>query len=323
MRRTGHVIALWLAFARPVAAQSLRRFEEPRKPQPQTNVEPSSSGAPTSSRSPSGSPSRSQSNSKTGDGCGTFCSAGITVFFEALFSRSRVGANGPGNTGKRVDSEAVLAQPVILDRTATFPSTSAYDHKREAQVFMRPWHERQEPVTGARWLYSDTEKRHAEIALSLFAPLRAPVFAADLSIRAHLKYVVLAASWERFVEPRARGRLDSLDLVRVRAGGNVLGGRSSHIELYPLLGAMYFRGPTLTTGAFDVGIEARAYPVYPVALLGSFAILVFGRGQPLVDSRIEAGLALGPFDLRLGLRYLKQEPAESYLGPTLTLVTRL
>ena len=41
-----------------------------------------------------------------------------------------------------------------------------------------------------------------------------------------------------------------------------------------------------------------------------------------LDGRFEGGVSLGRFDLRGGLRMLKQEPDQSFFGPTASITMR-
>jgi hypothetical protein len=237
----------------------------------------------------------------------------LQAFFSGLFSGNSSSAAQPSTATDATDEPTA----------STYPAAFVYDSMGVPHTYVVPWRKLHDDAGGTLWLIDKGSRRYADVGLTLFGPLNERVFSAEVAARAYLKYFVIGAAWERFVEPLPRQQPDTLDLAHLRVGGNVFGGNIQSVELYPLLGATLFSGPSVTTGGFNMGLEARAYPLRPLAVQTSFAAIVFGQGKPLFDTRLELGLGLGRVDVRMGLRYLFQEPAQSFLGPTLALLVRL
>jgi hypothetical protein len=205
----------------------------------------------------------------------------------------------------------------------TYLARYPYGPNGEPQTYVTPWRKTLDAEGAVDWVPVPVYRRWAEVRLGLYVPLNVRVFSGELALRPSIGHWVLDASWNRFVEPLPGAPADSLDLVRLKLGGNVFGGSVQGIELYPLVGGVFFRGPTVTTGGVDMGIDLRTYPIEPLTVSTTLAALVFAQGRPLFDLRVEGGFTLGRMDVRIGLRYLKQEPAESFFGPTAGLVVRL
>jgi hypothetical protein len=168
-----------------------------------------------------------------------------------------------------------------------------------------------------------TDIRGGELKLNAFMATAHTVYAGNLGVRGYLQHFVAQGSWERFVEPRPEvGRTDSLDMFRAHVGPNLFGTMMKDVEVYALVGGMVMKGQNAPVAAVDLGIEARAYPLRPFALYSSGFVSVFMQGPPLIDGRFEAGVSLGRFDLRGGVRFLKQEPEQSFFGPIVSVTMR-
>jgi hypothetical protein len=113
-----------------------------------------------------------------------------------------------------------------------------------------------------------------------------------------------------------------MDLLRGHLGANVLGPYVSFMELYLSAGALVMHGEEWTP-AFDAQLDTRVYPVEPLALHALATMSVFGIGPVLLDVTLDAGVALGPIEIRLGPRWLYQGAAQGFWGPSATLVGRM
>jgi hypothetical protein len=303
-------------------AESLRKFEAPRKKAAASSSSSSGSNSSSSTSSSSvGAGVASAAGSVVGDACGNVCSNGAASLFSDL---AQLGHEDP-YFSKDSDVPVLPSFPALyIYRTPGINLPSADPSAPHTSV--TPWRLVRSPSDPEEsgYLRDGGDRRYAEVSLSAYKPMNVPVLAMDLGIRGYLKYLVLDASFNRFIEPVGRGKFDSLDLGRLRLGGNVLGNAIHSVELYPLLGGVMFRGPTVLTGGFDFGLEARAYPFRPLAIGVAMSAMVFpAGGPPLFDAKFDAGVSLDRFDLKLGVRLLKQEPAESYIGPTFTFLVRM
>jgi hypothetical protein len=177
----------------------------------------------------------------------------------------------------------------------------------------------------AQWVRRENavDIRGGELKLNAFMATAHTVYAGDVGIRGYLQLFVAQAAWERFFEPRPKvGRTDTLDMFRAHMGPNLFGSLIREAEVYLLVGGAIMKGQNAPVPAFDIGIEARAYPVRPFALYGSGFLSIFGHGPALLDGRFEVGVALGRFDLRGGVRMLRQEPDQSFFGPIASVTLR-
>jgi hypothetical protein len=301
----------------PARAGSLRKFESPRKKAAASSGSSSSS----SNSSSAGASVASAAGSVLGDACGNVCNLGAASFFSDL---AQLGHEAPYFNKDSEVAELPSFPSLYIYRSPGINAPAADPNAPSTTV--TPWRFIKHPTDPEHdgYLRDGGDRRYAEVSLSAYKPLNVPVLAMDLGIRGYLKYFVLDASFNRFIEPVGRGNFDSLDLGRLRLGGNVFGAAIRSVELYPLLGGVLFRGPTVLTGGFDLGLEARAYPFRPLVIGVAMSAMIFPTGgQPLFDAKFDAGVSLDRFDLKLGLRLLKQEPAESYIGPVFTFVVRM
>ena len=285
---------LWEGRAR---AQALRRFEDAHTQRPPSN--PSSTGvAPTRFAGP-------EASGSSGDGVGELVGWALA---RAILGTAEVIADA-------VDDAPPADEATPIRR---FPARVIYDGDR-ASAYVEP-HRRLELGKFERVAYP----RRGELTLGGFLAVNEQVYAHDAALRGWLGLFVVHASWERFYEPSApTSSIDTLDIFRLHAGPNLLGPHVDSLELYPLFGASGLHGAHGITPAFDLGIEGRAYPLRPLAFFASTTASVFADGPPLFDARLEAGISLGRFEVRAGLRMLKQEPSQSFLGPVASFVVRM
>jgi hypothetical protein len=226
---------------------------------------------------------------------------------------------GSGDTSA-VGCLAAIAT-VVLAGVCMPPARIAIDPYDGDDIYVRP---HVDPDTNARFYPGGSPiARNGELSLSGFAATNERVYAHDLQLRGWLGPVMGGAEWDRYYEPSKTGSADTLDLFRAHVGSNFLGPLVPHLELYPLVGATAMRGAAGVIGAFDVGAEARVYPVRPLAIYASSIVSIFAQGPVLVDSRAELGVALGRVELRIGGRSLFQPGAQSFLGPVASVVLRL
>ena len=130
-------------------------------------------------------------------------------------------------------------------------------------------------------------------------------------------------AWDRFYEPRSDiGTTDKLDMFRLHVGPNVLGSSVKPVEFYVMVGGSALHGTGHVIPAFDASMQLRVYPVRPFAFYTSMTGSFFEKGPPLLDARFEAGTSVGRFDFRMGIRGLRQEPAQSFLGPVASVTVR-
>lgn len=168
------------------------------------------------------------------------------------------------------------------------------------------------------------ETRAAEVRTSAFLALNEEVVSHDANANVFFGHFLMGAGWERFYEPNHKaGSIDTLDTFRFRLGPNVLGPSVPMLELYTLVGASALSGFGETIPAFDLALEARAYPVRPLAFTASGTTSFFKNGPPIIEGRLEGGVSLGRFDLRAGFRALRQNPEQSFVGPVASIALRL
>jgi hypothetical protein len=111
-------------------------------------------------------------------------------------------------------------------------------------------------------------------------------------------------------------------MLRGHLGANVLGPYVDLMELYLSAGVLVLHGEAWTP-AFDAQLDARIYPIEPLALHAAASVSVFAIGPVLLDAVVDAGVALGPIEIRLGPRWLYQQGAQGFWGPMATLVGRM
>ncbi len=197
-------------------------------------------------------------------------------------------------------------------------------------------------IYGARWLRADRSeraqslaplarseedvvehrnaRRYGEVAASGFGALNHSVYGFDLAARAWFGLVGLDASWLRLQEPGS-ATLPHLDLLRGSLAGVLVA--EKFVEAHLLLGVDALHGHSWTP-AFGPGVEVRVYPTPRFNVIGTFrSSIFFEAGDPLFDSRIEAGVTLGRLDARLGGRWIYQADAAGIIGPTASVLIRL
>jgi hypothetical protein len=164
--------------------------------------------------------------------------------------------------------------------------------------------------------------RWLDLGVSGFAALNAErVLTQELEATLFLPKVSLHASWEHFYELMFDGKTDHLDIIAGHLGFNMLGPVAKSAELHLLLGASGMRGKVWTP-AFDVGIDARFYPLKPLAIRSSAIVSVFPIGPALLDARAQLGVSIGRFDIVAGPRVLYQGRAQGFWGPSAAVVVR-
>lgn len=167
------------------------------------------------------------------------------------------------------------------------------------------------------------EVRHFEVAVAGFVAESDSIFARTLSLRLFPGPMAITASWDRMYETPPDSRsLARLDLVHLDLSSDLLATWARGVELYPRMGALLLAGKG-STWAFDGGLEARVYPYRPFTVAASSLAGIFAHGPVLFDTQIEAGVSYDRFELRAGIRWLYQHRAQSFAGPTGTLVVRL
>ncbi len=285
---------------------SLRRFQEPHRPPP------------TSSSSSSSSDSSEDSDGSTHKKKSTGASI-VGGILSALFS----GGSGSHQTATDdeppvVDDRAEIEALVLRRRLAT---TIYSDDGGSAYV--SPYR-RDEGADGSVTARRVAFQRNGELRGGGFFAVNEEVASHDANLNGFVGLFMLGAGWERFYEPnRAAKTFDTLDVFRARLGPNVLGAAVSALELYALAGGSLMHGFGETIPKFDLALEARAYPVRPLAFYAGATTSLGAHGPPILDGRLEGGVSLGRVDLRAGFRALKQQPEQSFLGPVVSLQVRL
>jgi hypothetical protein len=292
-------VGIVLALAGGAEAQALRRFEDAHhEDKPSSNSSSSSSSNDSSSKSSS---SRSSGHSSVG-------SAIVGEIFSSLFS-------GTSSSS----SSSPSSEPDIGRSPSYRPSAVIYGGRSSA--YIRPY--RLEEDTGL-WKRTADPVRYAELRVGGFAAAGERVYSHDLALAGWLGLFTAQGAWERLYEPRPElSSVDTLDLFRAHIGPNILGSSVKPVELYLLVGGAGLYGQRGLTPAFDGAIQARVYPVRPLAFYSSVNVSIFGQGPPLLDGRFEMGASVGRFDLRAGVRGLRQDPAQSFFGPVATVSLRM
>jgi hypothetical protein len=304
------VLSTW-ALAEPASAQALRKFEEPHSPSPPSTSSSSSSNSSSSSSSSfwsGGDPSPSSSSSSSWPSSSHRSGSSDWNFLAAI-----------GTALYEVGHDARPSSP--SEQPKTFLGIDPYADSHWG-AYTRKWTFNE---SEGQWERRDNavDIRGGELKLNAFMATAHTVYASDVGVRGYLQLFVAQASWERFYEPRPEvGRTDTLDMFRAHVGPNIFGSMLKEAEVYVLAGGAVMKGQNAPVPAFDIGIEARAYPVRPFALYGSGFVSIFGNGPALVDGRFEVGVAVGRFDIRGGIRMLKQEPEQSFFGPIASVTLR-
>jgi hypothetical protein len=177
---------------------------------------------------------------------------------------------------------------------------------------------------GRRYRRGDLERaRIVEVGITGFRSLNEDVFSHELGFTLWLGTLLINGRWEHMYERiETTGGFDSLDILRAHLGANILGPFVDRAELYMNAGALFLRGDGDFLPAFDAGLELRVYPTDPLALRAASMASIFPIGPILVDTRLEAGIAMGPVEVRAGGRYLYQNGAQGFWGPVATVAGR-
>jgi hypothetical protein len=206
------------------------------------------------------------------------------------------------------------------------PAREPYDDEGH---YVEPRGDRSEDVpfapTSRVYLPEQTERfRWVELSLSGFRAFNeAVIYSHDLEVSAWLGPIVPHLRWEHFYEEiQETGEWDHLDRFGLHLGANVLGPWVEPVEAYLSAGAGLLHGEEWTP-AFEAGLDVRIYPIEPLVLRPSAMLSVFAIGPLLLDLRLEAGVALGPLEIRLGPRWLYQGEAQGFWGPSAALVGRI
>ncbi|MFO0678282.1 MAG: hypothetical protein U0169_17225 [Polyangiaceae bacterium] len=185
-------------------------------------------------------------------------------------------------------------------------------------VYVEPTHDDGAAADG----YAPTgpATRTFEATLGAFVEPTTPILGHSLDARAWLAGLYVHGDWSRFYEPRAKV-VPTLDRLHLRVGSNLFGPLAKHVEVYPVVGAGLLRGarwdPSLSLGG-----EIRVYPWEPLAFAAQLHADVYASGNPIFETRVEAGLAFPRVELRTGILWVTQYRAASFVGPTLSLALR-
>lgn len=268
-------------------AQALKRFEDAHRSAPSETSSPSSRGSSSRSSSPG--------------------SAVVADVFASLFDAMFSSGGSPGDSGPSRRS------------TSYAPAAVVYSGSREA-AYVRPFRLEEDGT----WARTGHAARFGELKVGAFSAVGERVLGHDLAAAGWIDLFLVQGAWDRFYEPRMDVRAtDTLDMFRLHLGPNVLGSSVKPVELYVLVGGSALRSVEAVTPAFDASVQMRVYPVRPFAFYTSMTGSFFEKGPPLLDARFEAGTSVGRFDFRVGIRGLRQEPAQSFLGPVASITVRL
>jgi hypothetical protein len=165
--------------------------------------------------------------------------------------------------------------------------------------------------------------RYAELQASGFVAANHPIQGFDLRARAWLFVAGLDVDWTHLREPDST-TLEALNLLHFSTVGTLIA--FPYVEAHALLGVDLLYGHDLTP-AFGPGLEIRTYPARRFTVDLSSRLSVFADGYPLVDTRLDMGVALGRIDFLFGGRWFYQayaaQQATSILGPSLSVLVRL
>jgi hypothetical protein len=296
-------IALALLFAvapgRALAGDgALDRFEKAHQPPPDRSSD-------TKSSSKSDSDSSSSSSSTTEDTSSTSTSS-----------------SSGDSSGSRLGLLFICLVPPITFACLMPSHRVAAEPYAAPNLYIEPEGPRSED--GRVYRPRDLERaRLVEVGVTGFRSLNEDVFSHELGLTLWLGTLLLNGSWEHLYERiEATGGFDSLDILRVHLGANVLGPFVDRAELYMHAGALFLRGDGDFLPAFNAGAELRVYPADPLALRAASIASIFPIGPVLVDTRLEAGITMGPVEVRAGARYLYQDGAQGFWGPVTTVAAR-
>ena len=115
--------------------------------------------------------------------------------------------------------------------------------------------------------------------------------------------------------------LQTLDLLRLQVGLNVLHGWVTAAELHVTGGVLGMHGNDWTPGG-SVRTDLRLYPFRPLSFEIVGDATFFAHGPPLVEAQALPGATFARLDLRLGMGMLFQPGVAPSIGPRLQVGVR-
>ncbi|WP_394835983.1 hypothetical protein LVJ94_03635 [Pendulispora rubella] len=219
-----------------------------------------------------------------------------------------------------------MSKPIETSNPFWWMALDIYGQDKEGTAYIFPWKQ----AANGKWQmqnkFAGRGVRVMELTFGTYLPVNEKVYVIDFGARLFVGAFMLEFTWDHFREPsNVAGEEDTqLNWKRLHIGPNLLGAKSKEVELYGIVGGSVMGLAGLDgLWAFDVGVQARAYPFRPFMFYGSTLVSFFEKGPPLFDLLFQTGVSFGPVDLRVGLRALKQEPEQSFVGPAATLAVRL
>ena len=128
------------------------------------------------------------------------------------------------------------------------------------------------------------------------------------------------AAVTRFYESDTQN-LQTLDLLRLQVGLNVLHGWVNGAELHVTGGVLGMHGSDWTPGG-SVRTDLRLYPFRPLSFEIVGDATFFAHGPPLVEAQALPGATFARLDLRLGMGMLFQPGVAPSIGPRLQVGVR-
>ena len=155
--------------------------------------------------------------------------------------------------------------------------------------------------------------RYGELSFSGFSAFVPSVSALDAQMNVFLSAFTMHAAVTRFYEPESKS-LQTLDLLRVQVGVNVLHGWVRAAELHVTGGILGLHGNEWTPGG-SARADLRIYPVRPFSLDLVGDASFFEHGPPLVEAQLLPGATFARLDLRAGAGMLFQPGVAPIVGP--------
>lgn len=282
------------------AGGALDRFEKSHRP-------PSPSPSQPSPKSSSDSSSSSSTTSNSYDSYDSYDSSTST-------------SGSSSDTASLAILAAIVACPLFIG--ACLNSGNALNSQVYDGLYLEP---REPDWPGVAGSYNKADSRAlrvAEVDVMAYAALNeALVMTHDLHLNFWWRPATFRFGWEHFYERLEDGTVDHLNILRFHLGANLLGAWAESAELYPLFGVSAIAGSEWTP-AFDVGGNLRVYPWEPIAIQATMIASIFEFGPVLLDSSMQAGVALDRFEVRAGPRWLYQGDAQGFWGPAASLAVR-
>jgi hypothetical protein len=307
-----------LLIAGPASADSLGRIEDAHRPPPS----PSSPSSPSSSSKSShhhadwgslSSPSSSSSDESHGFpwACGIPGPWSGYCFYGLTWLRADRGSD-PETLAPEVWHVALPVDPTEKDSRAS-----------DSPDLVDPREVPPPELPSEHVVVANLAPRYGELQASGFLGANHAIEGFDLRARAFLFVGGLDATWTHLVEPKSDS-LTALNLFHFSTVGTLVAVR--YVEAHVLAGLDLLYGHDVTP-AFGPGLEIRTYPARSFTVGLSSRMSFFADGYPLVDTRLEMGLALGRMDVLFGGRWFfqayQQQADVNILGPTLSLLLRL